>query len=272
MTPNGDGSSIASRIKKPSSRLVHLAGCIYGRGGVGKTTLLGTMPGAGLVIDVPQVEGGTMVLADHAERIKVIEVGKWEELGEVYKYLRDEKHPFKWVAVDTATAVQELAKRKAIRERDLAADPHQMTMQDWGKVGLLNAELYYRFRLLKMHVIFLAQEQLRGTGEEGTLEYQPAVSPASLQALLPAMFLVGRLYVREVEDPETKQTVVERRLRVGPHDRTVTKVRALPGRQLPPVIRNPNLGQIFAYLIGQDIPSPEAVAVEEEGIGIVEIA
>ena len=127
---------------------------------------------------------------------------------------------------------------------------------------MLGAELYYRFKQLPLHVIYLAQEQLRGGGEDGTLEYQPGVSPASLSALLPAMFLVGRLFTREVEDPETKAMVVERWLRVGPHASTVTKVRALPSRPLPPIIKNPNLGGIFAWLLGVDVPAPDAAQEE----------
>lgn len=261
---DGTRSSVIERIRKPSGELRRLAACVYGRGGVGKTTLLGTMPGKGLVIDVPQVEGGTSVLADKASKIDVLPIVKWEELNDVYRYLKAGEHDYKWVAIDTLTAVQELAKRKSLAERDLAADPHQVTMQDWGKIAQLMAELVYTFRLLPIHVIFLAQEKQRDRGgEEGGTEYQPAVSPASLDALLPSLYVVGRLYVWQKDDGEW-----ERRLRVGPHNLFLTKVRSVPGRELPPAIVEPNLGQIFAYLMGQKISKPKKA---EEDSGLIEI-
>ena len=52
----------------------------------------------------------------------------------------------------------------------------------------------------------------------------------------------------------------ERRLWVGPNNTFVTKTRAVPGRELPEVIRNPNLGQIVGYLLGlPGIERPEGV-------------
>jgi len=263
--------SIESRIIKPSPKMQYLAGCIYGRGGVGKTTLLGTMPGKGIVIDVPHIEGGSIVLADHQDRIGLFQASDWGDLAEIYGYLRNDRHSYKWVAIDTLTAIQELAKRKTLKDREgiLGADPHTISQQDWGKIGQLDAEVYYKFKLLPMHVIFNAQERLRGT-DEGALEYQPDVSPSALSSLLPPMYLVGRLYIQEVT-LESGATEWQRRLRVGPHYKTVTKVRALPGRQLPPVIVHPHLGHIFAYLLGKDVPAPEGVGSEEGGVlGIVD--
>jgi hypothetical protein len=208
-----------------------------------------------------------MVLAGEAGRIDIFPATSWDDVGEAYKFLRDSNHDYKWYAIDTVTATQELAKRKALRERDLSADPHMVTMQDWGKIGELQGELFYRFRMLPMHGIFLAQERLRGSGEDGAMEYQPDISPAALSKLSPSMFLVGRLFTREVEEPETKQLVIERRLRVGPHMHTVTKVRALPERPMPAVVREPQLGQILAWLIGaKSAKAPQSVAADDDGL------
>jgi len=217
------------------------------------------MPGKGLVIDVPIVEGGTMVLSDKADRIDVFQASRWEDLHDIEQYLRYESHGYSWVGVDTITATQVLAVRKTIHERELSADAHIISMPEWGKVGELAGEFYLRFRQLPLHVIFLAQEQMRD-GEGGMPEYQPSISPGSLLKLQPAMFLMGRLYTREVESatPGGHEVSVERRLRVGPHQGAMTKVRALPGRSLPAVIRNPDLGRIFAYILGVSDERPEA--------------
>ena len=259
--PTSASKSIADRIAKPSAKTNYVAATIFGKGGVGKTSLLATMPGQGLVIDIPQVEGGTNVLSD-ADNIRVFPGDgapvTWDELDKVYQYLQAGKHDFKWYAIDTITATGELAKRKTLGERDLSADPRIVTMQDWGKIGELQKDLFYRFRSLPMHGIFLAQEKLRGGGEDGALEYQPDISPSALGGLVPSMFLIGRMFTREIENPKTKELVTERRLRVGTHALSVAKVRALPTRQLPPVLKNPHLGRTFAWLLG----SPKATCPE----------
>ena len=263
--PTSTSKSIADRIAKPSAKLGYVAAAIFGKGGAGKSTLLGTMPGMGIVIDIPQVEGGTFVLADQADHVRVVTISTWEELEDLYIYLRDEKHGFKWYGFDTVTATQELAKRKTLKERDLSGDPRIIDRQDWGKIGELQKYLFYTYRSLPMHGIFLAQEKLRGGGEDGALEYQPDISPASLGGLVGSMSLVGRLFTREVADPKTKELVTERRLRVGTQTLSVAKVRALPTRQLPPVLKNPHLGRIFAWQLGsKNATCPEAASADPD--------
>lgn len=255
--------TIEDRIRKPSSKLSKLAFCIYGKGGVGKTSLLRYMPGKGLVIDIPQYEGGTMVLSDCADRIDVLPIVKWDELEDVLQLLKENKQGYQWYAFDTITAIQELAKRKTLKERTLAADPHMLDQRDYGKVGLLIGDFIPKFRSLSLHGIFLAQERLRGTGEDGTLEYQPDLTPSSFAGVNPSMSLTGRLYIKEVEDGDTHEMMWERHLRVGPHQTTVTKARAVPGRDLPLVIREPKLGEIFAYLMGlEGAKRPEAAKAD----------
>lgn len=260
--------SLEGRIHRPSARLARISVTIYGKGGSGKTSLLGTMPGRGLVLDIPQVEGGTMVLSE-AENLEVFSVNRWDDFQDVYDHLKaglpspTTQQPYQWVAIDSLTAAQELAKRKAVRERPISGDPTQITMQDWGKIGQLMSGLIYDFRTLPVHVIFLAQERLRETGD--VYEYQPEISPMSLSSLIPSQFLVGRLYTVEVED-ESGGTVVERRLRVGPSERYMTKVRAVPGHDLPAIIRRPNLKAILGWLTGAEgYERPDGVEIQNTG-------
>ncbi len=224
---------------------------------------MSTMPGKGVVIDIPQIEGGTSVLAG-TTNIDVLPVVRWDELDDVWKYLQGGTHEYKWVAIDTITACQTLAMRKAVSERDLAADVHLVTQQDWGKIGLLMSELFYRFRLLKISTILLAQEKMRGG--EGEREYAPAVSPMALDALLPPQHLVARLYVWQTEDAEGNM-VWERRLRTAPHPLYLTKVRNVRGRELAPVLKNPSLGRVLAYMMGMKVHAPEE-AKDETAISL----
>lgn len=237
---------------KPSASAIESIGiCIYGRPGVGKTTLVGTMPGRGLVIDVPQVEGGTFVLADHADRIDVKTVETWNEIDDVYDFLDRNSHPYKWVAIDSLTAFVELAKRKAIRERRLDEDAHVISQQEWGKIGGLISELIWKFRKLKTHTIWVAQERSYG-GDGDPLYLGPAATPSSLSALTPSMMLIGRLSV------ENHNGVYQRRLRIGPSQGYITKVRAKPGLDIPNVCANPNLTTILRYLLGNGERPEEA--------------
>jgi phage nucleotide-binding protein len=227
--------------------------CIYGRGGTGKTTLLGTMPGKGLIIDVPQIEGGTFVLEDKADRIDIVPVETWDEVQPIYWYLKKEKHDYRWVAIDSITAFQELAKRKVVKERDTAlnADPHTITLQEWGKMGQLVGELVYQFRLLPLHTIWVAQERSHGSDEGGRI-VGPDIIPSALAALMPSMMIVGRLSVQQTEDASWARI-----LRVGPHPDYYTKVRAKPGLEVPSVIARPDIGSILRFLLGSG-PAPEA--------------
>lgn len=227
--------------------------CIYGRGGVGKTTLLGSMPGKGLVIDVPQIEGGTFVLEDHADRIDVVPVTEWDEIDPIYWYLAKEDHGYQWVAVDSITAMQTLAQRKTVKERPLDADPHTISLQEYGKIGQLMKELVYRFRTLPIHVIWIAQERSFGSLEETSGKtIGPDVLPGALQGLLPSMILVGRLYVHETAEGW------ERRLRIGPSDDFYTKARAKPGLDVPPIVKDPSLYGIIRFLLGRGERPQEA--------------
>lgn len=224
--------------------------CIYGSGGVGKTTLIGTMPGQGLVIDVPEVEGGTVVLSDKADRIDVVSVSTWSEIEEKFWFLRDKPHPYQWVAIDSITAFTELAKRKTIAERGALtiehADRHTLSQPDWGKVGRLVGELVYQFRTLPIHTIWIAQERSFGNEETGERKIGPDTSPSALQSLIPSMMLIGRLSV-DLSDASGEW---ERRLRIGPHPMFYTKYRTTPDKDVPYWIVRPNLGTILKFLLG----------------------
>lgn len=262
--------SVLDRITDPIPTVPRFLVLIYAYAGVGKTTLLGTMPGKGLVIDIPQFEGGTSVLSDKAGRIKKVEVLAWEELNELYHMLRKGKHDFDWVAIDTITAAQQLARQKVLKERDeIASKGHQLRIQDWGEMGQLMGQLFEKFRLLPIPVILLAQEKPRKEDsdddeDETFTRILPNVSPSSLDFLVPHPMLTGRLYLYETEAGKWI-----RQLRVGPHARYITKSRSVPARPLPAIIRNPNLGNILAYMMGQDVKRPKKG--EESTPGLIDL-
>lgn len=259
--------SIIERIRKPLAAVEQYLAVIYGRGGVGKTTMLGTMRGQGLVIDIPQYEGGDMVLINKSDHIDIAPVRVWEEVNELYLALKKggkiNGTKYDWVAIDTISACQQLARKKVLHERDvIMSKRYEIRLNDWGSISQLMGQLYEQFRLLPMPVIFTAQEKARrddrGDEEDGERIIIPNVSPASLDLLIPHPLLIGRLYMHEKENG-----VWERRLRVGPHANFVTKSRSVPGRALPPIIRKPHLGQILAWMRGKKSERPRAAPLDE---------
>lgn len=242
-------------LYKPSAKVVQYFGiCIYGVGGIGKTSILRTMPGKGLVIDVPQVEGGTFVLEDAAERIDVKPVETWDEIDDVYWNLaRGNPNEYKWVAIDSITAFQELAKRKVITERDLDADPHTISLQEYGKMGQLIGELIYRFRKLPLHTIWIAQERRHGGGDNnGPSKVGPDIIPSALSALMPSMMLVGHMAPSFGFSGD-----MERLMRIQPHPDYYAKVRCKPGINMPAVVSELDLNVIIRGLLGTG-PLPKA--------------
>lgn len=243
-------------LHKPGDDVHSISACVYGRGGTGKTTLLGTMRGKGLIVDVPQIEGGTLVLADKASRIDVVPITKWNDLDEVYWYLAGGNHSYKWVGFDSITAVLELSRRRTIEERDLDADPHVISEREWGKIGSLLREAIYRFRTLPTDVMWIAQERRHTMATSEGAEAQvlgPDVTPSVLSGLLPSMLFVARTFVHVGLDGS-----VDYRLRLGPHEGFYTKCRARPGVRVPGVIRNANLAAIVDYLSGKGKELEEA--------------
>jgi len=70
-----------------------------------------------------------------------------------------------------------LALRKTVGERNLDVNPHKITQPEWGVVGQMVAELVLQFRLLPIHVVWLAQERTFGFDNQPTV-MGPDTSPA----------------------------------------------------------------------------------------------
>lgn len=236
--------------------------CIYGPGGVGKTTLIGSMPGKGLVVEVKATEDGAYVLSDKADRIDVFYLESFNDLDDVYKEVKAHIKMWNWIAFDTVTGIQELAQRKVVRERDLKADPHKMTQPEFGHMANLVGEAVFKFKALNIWTIWAAQERRHGGGEDdpGPVMYGPDILPSALRKLWPPMMLGGRLFVQTAMDGSGG---LERGLRIGTNELYWAKCRALPGKRPPPVIKDPKLDQILAYLLS-DGPKLKRLKTELE--------
>ena len=145
---------------------------IYADTGVGKTELVSQLPGRVLVISS---ENGTSVIkrsmkrrgvpASDAKRFKVWPIRKFMDLEEAYAWLRDNPGNFDWVAIDSATSVQQRAMRAAMeiavgrnpekRDIDLPDRGEHQKMQNAMKRMIAD------FNELPENILWLAQAMRR---------------------------------------------------------------------------------------------------------------
>lgn len=233
---------------------------IYGKGGSGKTTMLGTMGGKGLLINTELSEAGDFVLANKADRIEVVDVLEWDEIDAIFWAVQKKEVQVDWVGVDSATGMEKLAKRKIVRNRpkvdkrladtltDTELEKMKISLPEYGQIGNMMEELTYRFNSLPVWKIWTAQERKSGGGDDdlGPITVGPDVITSSLRAMIPPMMLVGRISVSQ--SPETGEWV--RTFRTGFHNTYTSKCRALPGKDMPGVTTTLNLSLILKYLLG----------------------
>lgn len=245
--------SVLKRISKPSRRVPSYCVVLYGRTGMGKTHLLGTMSGRGLVLDTTQYEGGTEVLFDQRSHVDVVPIYKWEDFNKIYQALRTGELDYDWVAIDTVSGATKICWKKVLKEREeIVSQKYHKRPTDYGSVGSLMGILFSEFRSLKMPVIFVAQEAAREDEEDEDEQIiGPDLTPMSLKELAPHPKLMGRLFVHRLKTGKW-----ERRLRVGVHAGFYSKARTTKGRRLPAIIRRPDLGQILGYMMGEDVDKP----------------
>lgn len=236
---------------------------ISGYTGTGKTTLASTMPGNGLLIDIPTTEGGSFVIPEKAaQRIGGARLDTWDDLEEIYTAILTGNldalalpaTPLHWVCIDSITGLINLAREKVLSERPASSKipRNQISLQEWGWIGNLVGWEVPKWQALPVAMIWLAQERTHGGYDDGGEERRlgPNVTAACLKLLIPPMTLIGRLTVEGDRE--------RRVLTVGPPGGDyIVKVRAIPGRKLPNRIRDPHLGQILRFLY-RDGPMPKA--------------
>lgn len=142
---------------------------IYGPSGAGKTTYLGTAPRL-LLIDVEQ---GTTALAAQGVAVDVWTVTEFEEIWEVYQYLREHPEEYDSVGIDSYTdlcakclesVVDEAEERDSRRLTDVAE------LRDHGRVTIKMAKVLRRFRDLPINLIIICTERQPN-------ERQPKIGP-----------------------------------------------------------------------------------------------
>lgn len=216
-----------------AARLHGVKCLVYGRAGVGKTTLCKTAP-APLIISA---EAGLLSLAD--ENIPVIQIDSFEDIMDAYRFVTEssEAQQFGTVCLDS---ISEIAEQCLAFERKNSKDARQA----YGELSTKMSEVIREFRDLPgKHVYFAAKGTYNKDENTGITMYSPGMPGQTLTKNLSYFFdLVMNLDISSTPPPENG---VFRYLRTQPTINVEAKDRS---GALDPV-EPPDLGHIFNKIL-----------------------
>lgn len=259
-----DYSAIAAaKITSPAARAESGGGVrrpsilVYARNKKGKTRFCLTA-GRGKVLVVDPEQGTDRFVKANPH---VWHLESWEEIDDIYKFLRSGKHDYEWVAFDGATRIANMALRYVTRraeEADLNRRPGQVTQRDYGNAGELFKQMLFSFHTLpNIGVIYTAQERQidAGEGEDededvefSNIQYVPDLPKGSRAALNSIVDVIGRIYTVKVPGKDGNN-VVRRRLWLAPSVAYDTGARS--EYKLPDFLENPTVPRLVALLEGE---------------------
>jgi len=229
----------------------------WGRSGTGKTTFASTFPKPMLFLDVR--EKGTSSISN-VKGIKVGRITEWDELEQVFWYLKKGEHEFKTVVIDQITTLQDLAMSKAKKDEG-KEDSDASSKRIFGLTGGLMKTWLLNFRDLTeegIHVIFIAHDRTTRPADDASGDDQlepevgPQVMPSVASFLNGCVGIIGNTFIRENFTVENKRRVrhVEYGMRLGPHAYYTTKVRSPVGIAAPESIVDPTYDKLVAIVRG----------------------
>jgi len=150
---------------------------VHGQSGVGKTTLIGTLPNPVVI----SAEGGLLALADL--EIPYLNVTSMTELNEAYEWLLNSKEAdqFQSVAIDS---ISEIAEVVLNTEKKLTKDPRQA----YGALQEQMTDLIRAFRDLPRKHVYMSAKTEKATDENGRILYSPSMPGNKLGQMLPYFF------------------------------------------------------------------------------------
>lgn len=238
----------ASKITRPSALTERKPTIlIYSRNKKGKTRFC-MSPGQGNVLIVDP-EHGTDPFVERDPH--VWHISSWDELDDIYKFLRHSQHTYQWVALDGLTRMSNMALRYVMtqaEEHDLNRRPGMVQQNDYRKAGELMKGMLYNFRNLDIGVIYTAHERQQDGSSfdedeevENTVVEYVADLPKGVRAAVNGIVdVIGRLYVVKLDKGETK--VLQRRLWLEPSAMYDTGCRS--DHKLPQFMANPTVPKL----------------------------
>jgi len=149
---------------------------LYGKEGVGKTTLACSAPNP-LLIDV---EGGRGSLVKTESDPEIFEPESVDELAELYIWLKDNQDEYDSVILDTLTEIEKWFLLDLIEGSN---NPDLITQNDYLQGSTRLRRMARKFRNLKMNTIFLAHQREDKDETTGIITKAPGVMPSVMKDL-----------------------------------------------------------------------------------------
>ena len=138
------------------------------------------------------------------------EINSLQDLKDLYNFLKNEKHEFETVVIDSITEINDIIKTE-IETRN----KRNMQLQDWGILQKEIKDILRKFRDLPMHIIFLAQETTE-KDEEKIVKYLPSLNGKSATEIAYYMDTVGYCFIDKLGN---------RKIGTMPNEKYLTKDR-----------------------------------------------
>lgn len=208
-------------IKKYVPENHKIKAVVYGASGSGKTHFGGTAPKPIFASS----ENGLLSIKD--KRPDFVDIRSLQDLTDLYMYLKNQKHDYETVVIDSITEINEIIKAE-IEKR--TGRPIQKA--DWAEVGKRIRRILRNFRDLPMHVLFLAQETIE-KDDDTIRKIYPSLNGKAAQEIAYYMDVVG---YAEVESIGTgKGSTQTHRITTESHPKYTTKDRSkLIGNSVDP--------------------------------------
>lgn len=206
---------------------------VYGDSGMGKTTLLGTLPESETLI--VSAESGLLCLDD--KDIAVVEINHWNDLKSVYANLKknDGWAKFNYVCLDSLTELSD--KLVSMLERSSEYKDPKMALKMWGEFSKRMTATIKAFRDLDKSVVFTALPE--DVLDNGTVIKKPYIKGSAVQRMLAS-------YFDEVFFLTKDEATEERLLQTQPSTNITAKDRS--GKLSS--YENPNLTEIINKIKG----------------------
>lgn len=231
---------------------------LYGRPGTGKTTISCTLPKPLLLIDVKD-KGTDSGKRDDLEPgdITVFELEEFDEVYDLYDYIKDNPDRFKSVVIDHMTALQDFCYEKVMDEEGKS----RMSQGMYGTAGGYLKEvinLYKGLTDLGITPCFNCQDRMEsgdGEGEDQLLpEVGPSLMPSVARTLCAASRVIGHTYqfenVEKLDGAKVRRNI-EFRLRLGPNPYYITKVTRPFGTPCPQFLVDATYQDIMKVVKGK---------------------
>lgn len=239
--------------------------CIFGQPKSGKTTFGAS---SGLRTLMVEFDPGGLEPLVGKEGVDAIKIDRWEQMDGLFWYVHAGDHPYEVIVWDTATMAQTLLLRMVMDNETRLDSMTPQTPHHQKVARILNNEIL-RWTLLDYHMVFLAQQRNLTVkkeelgGEEVLQRIVPNLSPSPLATLLAAVGTIGRIYTKEVEDPDNRGKIkIQHRMLLAPNDTFHAGTRI---RGLPKIMAEPTLETILAIRA----TSGEVAPSEGDGLQII---